>query len=75
MILNDELEARNDNEIVMREIDPMKTEDVQSKYIAGMLIAADRHGSKDLKNLALDKIRADREIFNDEGFRRKMQEA
>ena len=53
----------------------MKTEDVQSKYIAGMLIAADRHGSKDLKNLALDKIRADREIFNDEGFRRKMQEA
>ena len=34
----------------------MKTEDVQSKYIAGMLIAADRHGSKDLKNLALDKI-------------------
>ena len=34
----------------------MKTEDVQSKYIAGMLIAANRHGSKDLKNLALDKI-------------------
>ena len=100
MILNDELEARNDNKIVMREIDPktlsvmihylytgelleddldvqmvahatvkyeipgfmdllcfkMKTEDVQSKYIAGMLIAANRHGSKDLKNLALDKI-------------------
>ena len=53
----------------------MKTKDVQSKYTAGMLIASDQHSSKDLKNLALDKIRADREIFNDEGFRRKMQEA
>ena len=53
----------------------MKTEDVQSKFIADMLIAADRHGSQDLKNVALDKIRADREILNDKGFRKKMQEA
>ena len=40
-----------------------------------MLIAADRHGSQDLKNVALDKIRADREVLNDEGFRKKMKEA
>ena len=53
----------------------MKTEDVQSKFIADMLIAADRNGSQDLKNLALDKIRADREVLNDEGFRKKMKEA
>ena len=53
----------------------MKTEDVQSKFIADMLIAADRHGSEDLKNVALDKIRADREVLNDEGFRKKMKEA
>ena len=53
----------------------MKTEDVQSKYITGMLIAADRHGSKDLKNLALDKIRADRRILHDKEFRKRMQEA
>ena len=53
----------------------MKSEDVENEYIADMLIAADRHNSQDLKNVALDKIRADREILNDQGFRKKTQEA
>ena len=51
----------------------MKTEDIRSEFIADLLISADRHDSKDLKNVALDKIRADREIINDKGFRKKLQ--
>ena len=51
----------------------MKTEDIPSEFIADLLISADRHDSKDLKNVALDKIRADREIINDKGFRKKLQ--
>ena len=51
----------------------MKTEDIRREFIADLLISADRHDSKDLKNVALDKIRADREIINDKGFRKKLQ--
>ena len=53
----------------------MKSEDVKNEYIADMLIAADRHDSQDLKDLALNKLRADRMILNDEEFRKKMHEA
>ena len=51
----------------------MKSEDIRSEFIADLLISADRHDSKDLKTVALDKIRADREIINDKGFRKKLQ--
>ena len=53
----------------------MKSKDVKSEYIADLLIAADRHDSQDLKNVALNKLRADREILNDQEFRQKMQQA
>ena len=53
----------------------MKSEDIRSEFIADLLIAADRHDSKDLKNVALDKIRTDKEIINDKGFRKKLQNA
>ena len=53
----------------------MKSEDVCSEFIADLLISADRHDSQDLKNVALDKLRADREIINDPGFKRKLQNA
>ena len=53
----------------------MKSEDVRSEFIADLLIAADRHDSKDLKNVALDKIRTNKEIINDKGFRKKLQNA
>ena len=53
----------------------MKSEDVSSECIADLLISADRHDSQDLKNVALDKLRADREIINDPGFKRKLQNA
>ena len=53
----------------------MKSEDIPSEFIADLLISADRHDSQDLKNVALDKLRADREIINDPGFRKKLQNA
>ena len=53
----------------------MKSEDIRSEFIADLLIAADRHDSKDLKNVALDKIRTNKEIINDNGFRKKLQNA
>ena len=53
----------------------MKSEDIRSEFIADLLIAADRHDSKDLKNVALDKIRTNKEIINDKGFRKKLQNA
>ena len=53
----------------------MKSEDIRSEFIADLLIAADRHESKDLKNVALDKIRTNKEIINDKGFRKKLQNA
>ena len=53
----------------------MKSEDIPSEFIADLLISADRHDSQDLKNVALDKLRADRDIINDPGFRKKLQNA
>ena len=41
--------------------------------IADLLIAAQRHGAEDLRKIALGKIRANREIFNDPGFRKEME--
>ena len=40
-----------------------------------MLITADRHGSKELRAVALGKLRADRNILNEEGFRQRMKKA
>ena len=52
----------------------VKSENVPSVFIADMLIAADRYNFKDLKNIALDKLRAKRKIFSYEGFRMKLLE-
>ena len=53
----------------------MKSEDVPGEFIADMLISADRHNSTDLKNVALDKLRANKDILNDKKFREKLQKA
>ena len=49
--------------------------DLSGEMIADLLIAAHRHESEVLRRIALDKIRGDREIFNDPGFRKEMEEA
>jgi len=53
----------------------MKSKDIPGDFIADMLISADRHDSTDLKNVALDKLRANRDILNDKKFREKLQKA
>ena len=51
----------------------MRKEELPGEMIADLLIAAHRHGAENLRKIALDKIQANREIFNDEGFRREME--
>ena len=41
--------------------------------IADLLIADLRYGAEDLRKIALDRIRADREIISDEEFRKEME--
>lgn len=49
--------------------------DLKGEMIADLLITAHRHESEDLRMIALDKIRDNKEIFSDQGFRRMMKEA
>ena len=53
----------------------MKTDNIKNEFIADMLITADKHNSKELRTLALDKLRADRNIIKGAGFRQRMKEA
>ena len=50
----------------------MKPEDVQDKFIPDLLILADKHQAGQLKDLAIEKIRANREILGDEEFKKKL---
>ena len=43
----------------------MKTGNVANDLIAEMLITADRHNSKELKDVAMEKLRADRNIIKE----------
>ena len=49
--------------------------DLSGEMIADLLITAHRHEAGELRRIALDKIRGNREIFSDEGFRNGMEEA
>lgn len=42
-------------------------------FIPYMLIAAYRNDSQELKNAAMDKIRINREVLQDQGFVKKLQ--
>ena len=53
----------------------MKVGNIKNDFIADMLIAADKHSSKELRAVALEKLRADRKIIKEEGFRERMKKA
>ena len=53
----------------------MRKEEFPGEMIADLLIAAYRYDAVDIRRLALSKIRGNREIFNDQGFRKGMKEA
>merc|ERR1711915_584269 len=50
----------------------MKETDIQGEIIADLLISAYKHGKDELKELALERIRSNREICQEEGFKEKM---
>ena len=53
----------------------MKTGDIKNDFIADMLIAADRYNSQELRDVALDKLRANKNIVKEAGFRQRMKKA
>ena len=53
----------------------MKKEDLSNETIADLLITAHRYGSEELKETAMIKLRADKNILSDDGFRAKMMSA
>ena len=52
-----------------------KKEEFSGEMIADLLITANRHEVEELRKLALVMIRANKDIFNDPGFRKEMKEA
>ena len=50
------------------------TSKIKNEFLADMLIAAHRYNSKELRALALNKLRADRNILKEAGFRQRMKE-
>ena len=53
----------------------MDKKDLSGEILADLLISANRHGAKDLREVAYKKIRAKRELCKGEGFRKKMKRA
>ena len=53
----------------------MKVGNIKNDFIADMLIAADKHNSKELRAVALEKLRANRDIIKEDGFRERMMKS
>ena len=51
----------------------MMAGEFKDDFIPDMLIAAYRHDSQELKNVAMDKIRIKREVLKDKEFVKKLQ--
>ena len=51
----------------------MKTVKVKNSSVADILISADKYKSKQLKDVAIEKLRNDRDILRDVEFREKME--
>ena len=56
-------------------VNNMRKEVLNGENIADLIISAYRHEVKELKDLALDMMKANREVFKDEGFRQVMKQA
>ena len=51
----------------------MKTVKVKNSSVADIVISADKYKSKQLKDVAIEKLRNDRDILRDVEFREKME--
>ena len=56
-------------------VNQLKEVDIKGEMIADLLISGYKHGKEELKELAFEKIRANREITEQEGFKEKMDGA
>ena len=61
-------------EILAIQVMKMKL-DLSGEMVADLLIAAHRHEAEDLKKIALDRIKGDKKILDNQGFREGMKEA
>ena len=68
----DKYEIKGLMELLCFKMKPFK---VKNEFIADMLITADRYNSKELRDVAMDKLRADKNIVNEKGFRERMAQA
>ena len=50
----------------------MKSEDIQEEFIPDLLILADKYQASQIKKLALEKIRANRNVLEDLEFQKRM---
>ena len=53
----------------------MREMDLKGERIADLLISADKHGKQELRQLAVERIRANRGICQEEGFKKRMEGA
>ena len=53
----------------------LQKKELPGEMIADLLITANLHGIEILRKIALDKVRVNKQIFNDPGFRKVMKEA
>ena len=51
----------------------MREMDLKGEKIADLLISAYKHGKKELKELAVERIKANRLICQEEGFKQRME--
>ena len=51
----------------------IENEDTKAETVADLLIAAHKHESQKVREVALDKIRKDRNILKHEQFRQRMK--
>ena len=56
-------------------VNQMKEVDIKGEMIADLLISGYKHGKEELKELAFEKIRANRQICKEESFKERMDEA
>ena len=49
--------------------------DIKGETIADLLILAHKHGKEELRELAVERIKANREICKEEGFKERMEGA
>ena len=62
-------------ELVALVCNQMRQVDIKGEVIADLLISAYKHGKEELRELAVERIKADRLVCQEEGFKERMEGA